>query len=57
MSLLDGPKSKTDWKHQTTYDHEVLVQQHLEVKAYYIAEKDGFKKTHEEYRQEALKVK
>ena len=55
MSLDKNPDNS--WKWKTTYDHKALVQQHLEVRAYYLAEKDGFKKTPEEYWQEALKPK
>lgn len=55
MSLDDH--SDNSWKFKTCYDHQALVQEHLSKKAYYIAEKDGFKKTPKEYWQEALKVK
>lgn len=45
----------TKWKRVCHTDIGKLVEKQLQEKAYYIAEKDGFKKSPEEYWQEALK--
>jgi hypothetical protein len=41
------------WKHARTMHHEKLVEEHLRIKAYLIAEKDGFRKNPIEYWEEA----
>jgi len=44
------------WKHETTQDHGKLVEEHLRLKAYLIAEKDGFRKDPAVYWEEAQRV-
>lgn len=45
------------WKRTCHTDINALVEKQLKEAAYYIAEKDGFKKSQEEYWQEALKAR
>ena len=45
-----------DWKRTRCLDFGALVEEHLKTKAFLIAEKDGFKKTAEEYWNEAKKL-
>jgi len=54
----DCPGNDRDaaWKRETTQDHGKLVEEHLKVKAYLIAEKDGFRKDPAVYWEEAQRV-
>lgn len=49
-------ESNRTWKNTTTMDHAKLVEEHLRCKAYFIAEKDGFKKNPVEYWEQARKT-
>jgi len=56
---VDGVKRVIDnpnWKHERTLHHEKLVEEHLRLKAYFIAEKDGFRKDPAVYWEEAKRV-
>jgi len=48
--------TKNDWKRTRCLDFEALVEDHLKTKAFFIAEKDGFKKTASEYWTDAKKL-
>ena len=48
--VADNPDA---WKRHTTMHHEKLVEDHLRLKAFLIAEKDGFRKDPAEYWEEA----
>lgn len=49
-------RKEDQWKRETTMHHERLVEEHLRLKAYLIAEKDGFSKDPAVYWEEAQRV-